>query len=368
MNLQALGANPSHIRERVGWRRLAGYGVPFGIIATALESFALPLADIAGEDLLLFEWRVLLVWSITGMVLAKAMTLFGRRLVPMWIAVGITAFAMPVIQLSGLRMQIYMSDSSVLNTDMSYLHVWWGGLMYSGLFVLAYRLSVRSERTRRLLAAAEIAREQAEAAWAAARLQVLQGQVDPAFLLRVMIEVQRRYAHDADGVDRLLDTLVGFLRAAMPGVRSGGSTLAAEILLARQYAGVRAELEPGRLGWRIEVEGSLPDIPFPALLLLPVLDQFAAAQGPEQHSRLQIQCDDRRCTLCLSSPAPTAGRWLAADLQYRLRVGLSAAFDTDWELALGDDLAVPPFVLRLPLVRPVRAKISSLPDKETTHG
>ena len=331
------------------WRRAASYGVLWGVGRMALESFSLPLADMSPADLLLFEAHLLPEWCLEGLVLAGATMWLEPRLILMLMAPAVVALGMLVATL-GLVLRQFLFLPSWLN-DQSHLHFFWVHVFYGGLFVAAYRLSAQSERTRGLLVQAEIARQRTEAFLSSARLQARQGHVDPAFLLRVMVEVERRYAQDAASVDRLLGPLVNFLRAAMPGVRSGASTLAAEVLLAGQYARVWAELEPSRATWNIKVEGAMPDLRFPPLLLLPVLDQLAA-DVPARHAALRVSHADGRCTLSLARPQSCRKPWLAADLSYRLQVGLRTVFGDDWALAVTDGSASPALLLTLPLERP----------------
>ncbi len=126
----------------------------------------------------------------------------------------------------------------------------WVCLFYGGLFMPGFVLVIRAERTRSLLGNAEIARSQTDTVLSQTQLQALRGQVDPDLLLRVMAEVQRRYAQDPAAAERLLDQLINFLRSAMPGVRSGRSTLAAELAIVQSYVQLWAELDPQRAGWR----------------------------------------------------------------------------------------------------------------------
>jgi hypothetical protein len=198
---------------------------------------------------------------------------------------------------------------------------------------------------------AEIARQQSEAVLSAAQLQALQGQVDPAFLIRALEEVERRYSANPSGADRLLDALVSFLRTAMPAVRSGASTLVAEIALATDYARVRSELDEEGPAWHIEVEGAVPDIEFPPLLLLPVLDQFACAASAARGAELRINQSSGQCCLTLRTAGSCSSGWLPPDLLYRFQVGLRALFVNDWTLALGSSPASPAFMLTLPLRR-----------------
>ena len=343
---------------RVNWRRAAGYGVLWGVASTAFESFALPLGDLSAAELLVFLVRMLPRMCLTGVMLASAAMLLERRLTWVLMAPALVTFsllacaAICVVNLAWAEFRSWPSEGPEGLIEM--LHAFWGFMIYSGLFVAIYRLTMRSERTRALLARSEVARQQTDALFSQAQLLALQGHVDPTFLLRVMIEIERRYASDTAAMDRLLDPSVNFLRAAMPGVRSGASTLAAELLLAEQYAQVWAELEPGRVTWSIKVEGAMPDLRFPPLLLLPVLDQLAA-DVPARHAALRVSHADGRCTLrSLARPQSCRKPWLAPGLLYRLQVGLRTVFGDDWTLAVTDGSASPALLLMLPLERPGR--------------
>jgi len=158
-------------------------------------------------------------------------------------------------------------------------------------------------------------------------------------------------------------------------VRSGVSTLAAEVSLAMHYAKLRAELEPGRATWRIRIDDVMPDLPFPALLLLPVLDQLVADDATRSGAELQIaEDDDATVTLSLSRSGGRHGPWLTPDLSYRLQVGLRTVFGESWELAVREHPDSPAFALTLPLhsqpsPRPAVEATSSTPARqETTHG
>src|SRR5438552_3794706 len=136
-----------------------------------------------------------------------------------------------------------------------------------------------------------------------------------------MTEVQRRYATDPLAMARLLDALVDFLRAAMPGVRGGSSTLLAELSLATLYVKVRSELEPGRHTWAIHTDGPMPDLPFPALMLLPVLDQLAAVDAADiPRTVLRVSQANGYCTLTIDHSGARPGSWFPAELLHRLQV------------------------------------------------
>jgi hypothetical protein len=191
-----------------------------------------------------------------------------------------------------------------------------------------------------------------------------------------MAEVQRRYASDAAGADRLLEQLVNFLRRAMPGVRNGTSTLAAEVKLARAHARLIAEVDLQHTIWRIRVEPGLGELPFPPLLLLPVLDALAAACAPGSTCALTLErtggadssVQASGFLLRLYGPI-SVPHWLPEALERRLRVGLGAVLGHAWSLLLGDAaMGAPALVLTLDSAAPhgvASQRLVSTPDLET---
>jgi len=352
------------------WRRAVLYGVLWAVAISVLESFALPLGHVGATQLMDFVAGLFPRWCVMGIILAVVTMLFERRLT--WWSIAPTLLGFSVLVCAAW----WFPSDSLWPMEHGYLHIFWGGLFYGGVFVAAYRVNERAERTRRLFGRAEIARQRTESLLSAAQLRALQGHIDPTFLLRVMVEVERRYTQDARAAGALLDAMVSFLRAAMPGVRGGASTLAVEVQLAMQYAQVWAELEPRRPAWRLSLEGSIPDVQFPSLLLLPVLDRLASSEGASFHSELSVRDVGGKCELVLDSAASYRAPWLEPDLMYRLQVGLRTMFGEDWVLAVSDTSAAPKFVLTLPFDRPAHAAavehghapLLSTTDQEMGHG
>jgi hypothetical protein len=147
----------------------------------------------------------------------------------------------------------------------------WITLFYGGLLMVAYSLTLRRERMRSLLHAAAVARNHTQAILDEARLQALQRQVDPALLLNSMSELERRYRNEPDRAERLLESVVEFLRCAMPGLREPISTVETELRLARAYLNLQQERGSGS-DWKIrELQNEALHARFPSLLMLPLL-------------------------------------------------------------------------------------------------
>jgi hypothetical protein len=153
-------------------------------------------------------------------------------------------------------------------------------------------------------------------------------------MLRVMEQVQRRYARDAAQTDRLLDAFVTFLRAAMPAVRSGTSTLGAELAVLDAYTALCAQLDADHAAPRLQVAGALPEAAFPPLVLLGLVERLARAGSTA--SLVRVACNGARTTIELHA-APAPG-WLDAAAAYRLRVGLLTAGAQVWHLDIPDEV------------------------------
>ena len=355
--------------------RVSRFSVLWAMAATAMTMLDAPLYDLSERQVLAIVVRVLPTVLVQGVILAVATSTLERQLT---LGRGIAftvAFALLTAPLDGFFWLMGplpgADDLPAWAILPQYPHGIWQNLLAGGLFVTAFSLNAASERSRHLFAQAEIARQQTEAWLGAERVRALQGHVDPALLLRVMTEIERRYVFDAAAAQRLLDALVGMLRAAMPGVRSGTSTLPAEVLLARQYAALRAELEPGCVTWTICVDGALPELPFPPLLLLPVLDQLiassAAVKAASGPAELNIAVAEGLCSLRLTQTHQGDGPWLAPELSFRLQVGLRAVFGQAWVLVVNELPSAQALVLTLPLLDAAVISTTSPNLLEVTH-
>jgi hypothetical protein len=312
-----------------GWRRGAAYAVLLGLAMGALEGAA-PMAVLTAGAAALNAVSSLVGWIFGAAVIVAATAWAVPRssmqaLIPVTVCavVAITALRVatpvPLIGPDGVEWR----DGSIGPLVAGPWYLGWGLMLYSALFVGASALAFRADRTRGLLAQAEIARGRSEALFDEAALASLQGVIEPRFVLRVLGELQRRYAADAAAADRLLEQLVAFLRLAMPAVRSGSSTLGAELALVCSYMTLCVALDPQRAGWRCEADGALDDEPFPQLLLVPVLDALTA-QAPSAARGLRITARSDGATVVLTVNAATPTGRLPDTLLHRMRIGLHA--------------------------------------------
>ena len=299
-------------------RRILAWGTAWGIAITIVEQLAFTPGEAWATANMLLWWLTMWltpVWCLVGCMFVWVADRAVRRheireSLLGWLTVAvISAIGQPLLS---IRVQTwvreFLPDAAALTTH-GVVHMplhpptmslavynLWINLFYGGLLIMAYSLTLRRERMRSLLHANAVARNRTQAILDETRLQALQRQVDPTLLLNSMGELEKRYRNEPDGAERLLATLVDFLRCAMPGLREPTSTVDTELRLARAYVRLQKERGAGS-GWSIEeLQGEVLHAQFPSLLMLPLL----ALGADGSNSVLTTQSANGRVTLTLS--------------------------------------------------------------------
>jgi hypothetical protein len=360
-------------RAAFGWRRGAAYAVLWSLAVFVLET-VWESSVVESRGWLPSAASGYPGWLFIGVVLA-AFAALAVPLLPTAGLIGATTALLLLLTLIRAAFPELLVDLKVGSTQSPFaasedtaIFLGWSHLVYGGLFVGAGAVAHRSEQTRSLLARAEIARSRSQALFSQAQFGGLQGSVDPAFLLRVLEGMQSRYRTDAARAERLLDQLVGFLRLAMPGVRSGQSTLGAELALARSHARLANELEPRNTRWHCDIDASLADLPFPPLLLLPLLEQSSA--GASGAAGIALTATRAPTQVVLALQGAVRPGWLAGDLLHRLQVGLRATHGQVVGVVLSPvrEPGAPALTMTLPLPEPSPHAAPARPSTPPPQG
>ena len=352
------------------WRSGLAYGTLWGLGVMGMETVLQPVAAMTGETVVFLAsaglelvamgictaWVAILVERHTRL---RTLPLVAVALA-MVLSVADVVARRTVYPLIGLP--VFPRDVDALS-EFSY-HAWMG-LFYGSLLLVSRVFFLRAERTRHLLGRAQLERSRSETMLGEVRLQALQGSVDPELLRDVMAEVQRRQGVDPDGAERLLDDLVSFLRMAMPSLQHGPSTLAAELSLARAYARMRIEQSGPDAAWHIDAPSDPGHLPFPPLLLLPLLDGLSRLpRGPGQLV-LSVRTTAAGAHIWMSagSSLPASGARLGA-LTASLEIGLRALHGQRFAIRHDADAAMLHIEIHPPAREP-GSSASSTPDPET---
>ncbi len=119
---------------------------------------------------------------------------------------------------------------------------------------------------------AESERHQLEKNLLEAKLQLMQAQIEPHFLFNTLANVQHLVETDAREASRMLDSLIQYLRAALPQMRESSTRLGREVEMARAFLDIQKVRMGSRMGYAIEVPESLNDREFPPMMLITLVE------------------------------------------------------------------------------------------------
>jgi hypothetical protein len=108
------------------------------------------------------------------------------------------------------------------------------------------------------------------------KLGLLQAQVEPHFLFNTLASVHALIASDPPAAQRLVDSLVGYLRATIPRLRGDAArldaTLGQQLEICASYLAVMQTRMGGRLAVHVDVPEALHAAVFPPLLLMTLVE------------------------------------------------------------------------------------------------
>jgi len=260
-------------------------GVLWGVVSSLAVSLTQAAGDIGPLSWLFFVGRLLVPHVFCGLVWAagtkiaetspRPFLLVALTMVCAWTTlVGTTVVVSGQMAPGnfGQLWRIPVGDLAIYNV--------WTCSFYGGLYCLGFFATRRATRLRRRLGAYRVACGEAEAQLRESRLRAVRGQLQPGMLLEALSALAQSSAEGRDDGDRLFDLLIAFLRAAMPGLRTGSSTLSRELTILEQYEALRRALKKGPPEWRLSVEPPPEDLGFASLRLLPALDRLSRSAPP----------------------------------------------------------------------------------------
>jgi signal transduction histidine kinase len=127
--------------------------------------------------------------------------------------------------------------------------------------------SKRKAETRAQAATATAAEESLKRQLAEAQLKMMQAQVEPHFLFNTLASVGYLIETDPARASTMQKNLIQYLRAALPQMREGSTTLGKEIALCRSYLEILKVRMEDRLQYAIMVPQGLASARFPPMML-----------------------------------------------------------------------------------------------------
>ena len=104
------------------------------------------------------------------------------------------------------------------------------------------------------------------------RLRLLQAQVEPHFLFNTLANVRELVDSGSSQASQVLNSLIAYLRAAVPSLNDAASTLGQELDLVRAYLELMHMRMPDRLQFTIDVDDAALRIKCPPMTLLTLVE------------------------------------------------------------------------------------------------
>jgi hypothetical protein len=127
--------------------------------------------------------------------------------------------------------------------------------------------SKRKAETRARAATATAEEESLKRQLAEAQLKMMQAQIEPHFLFNTLASVDYLIETDPSRASTMQKNLIQYLRAALPQMREGSTTLGKEIALCRSYLEILKVRMEDRLQYAITVPQGLASAQFPPMML-----------------------------------------------------------------------------------------------------
>jgi len=153
-----------------------------------------------------------------------------------------------------------------------YMHLVVTGLMFAPWIAVGAILKQREEYTREQAFAFELERSEFERRESDARLRLLQAQVEPHFLFNTLANVQALVDSGSPQASKVLNSLIAYLRAAVPRMHSQTTTLETEVDLARAYLDLMQMRIPDRLQYAIHLDPAAGRLSCPPMTLLTLVE------------------------------------------------------------------------------------------------
>jgi len=134
--------------------------------------------------------------------------------------------------------------------------------------ILKIVLGGKKRAERRAMAATETAAEEGlKRQLAEAHLKMMQAQVEPHFLFNTLASVDYLIETDPPTASKMQKNLIQYLRAALPQMREGSTTLGKEVQLCRSYLEILKFRMEDRLQYTVAVPQGLSSAQFPPMML-----------------------------------------------------------------------------------------------------
>ena len=140
-------------------------------------------------------------------------------------------------------------------------------LIFSGIIVKVVLGGKKKAERRAQVATATAAEESLKRQLVEAQLKMMQAQVEPHFLFNTLASVDYLIETDPKTASKMQKNLIQYLRAALPQMREGSTTLGKEVQLCRAFLEILKFRMEDRLQYSVIVPQGLQSAQFPPMML-----------------------------------------------------------------------------------------------------
>lgn len=290
MNAPAPSSKPRGLALMLGWRRLLVAFVASTLLGLLLSPAfpSLSTARVIGR-----EW-------VVGLAALVAFGLFEQwpARLPQWFArwalqVLCVALAIPLAVLAQYLLphddprpfwQVEARLSGFFMMTMT-------GLIFAPWIAVAALFRQRDSAARSQALAFELERSELERKALDSRLRLLQAQVEPHFLFNTLANVRELVEAGSPQAGTVLDSLIAYLRAAVPRLHETTTTLGQELQLVRAYLELMHLRMPDRLQFALQADEAALGLRCPPTTLLTLVENAVrhGVDPSEEGGRIDVR-------------------------------------------------------------------------------
>ena len=190
----------------------------------------------------------------------------------------------------------FWKDSARLN---GFMMMTMTGLLFGPWIAVAALFRQRDEAVRSQAVSFELERSELERKALDSRLRLLQAQVEPHFLFNTLANVRELVDSGSPQASTVLDSLIAYLRAAVPRLQETATTLGQELELVRAYLELMHMRMPDRMHFELQADEAALGLRCPPTTLLTLVEN-AVRHGidpSEEGGRIdvRVRVQDGRC-------------------------------------------------------------------------
>lgn len=250
------------------WRRAVVAALLAGVAASALNPlFVIPFGVLLG--------RMVFIAALLLVIFSAAAAIHPPGVAPWLAQVLAIVIAAPFATLLAYLPSIDGRISNMITHEgriMGFIDITATVLFIAPLLALGALYRERDAQARSAQLAFELERSTLEKEALDARLKLLHAQIEPHFLFNTLANVQALVESGSPQAAPVLKSLIAYLRAAVPKLHAGPSTLGNEITLVRAYLELMRMRMPDRLAFSIDVPDEIAGTEFPPMSVLTLVE------------------------------------------------------------------------------------------------